>query len=134
MRPETNATARIVRNGDIFTLNFVIGKLETEPSSFVPASSNESDYPLGIKVDYLPEGFELVDAGVMVSKVDDSSNSSGKIFEGDVITDIQSGFQRYSISDPESFNEVISKFQSGEKIAIYGLRGNSNFIIPITVD
>lgn len=134
LRPETNATARIVRNGDIFTLNFVIGKLETEPSSFVPASSNESDYPLGIKVDYLPEGFELVDAGVMVSKVDDSSNSSGKIFEGDVITDIQSGFQRYSISDPESFNEVISKFQSGEKIAIYGLRGNSNFIIPITVD
>ena len=53
LRPETNATARIVRNGDIFTLNFVIGKLETEPSSFVPASSNESDYPLGIKVDYL---------------------------------------------------------------------------------
>ena len=134
LKPETNSTARVVRNGDIIVLKFVIGKLQTEGSSFVPASSSASDYPLGIKVEDLPEDFDKLDSGVIVSKVDNSSNSSSKIFEGDIITDIQSGFQRYSISDTKNFEDVVSNFQSGEKIAIYGLRGDSSFIVPITVD
>ena len=96
-------------------------------------SSNNAD-ALGIKVEDLPEDFDGVDEGVIVSKIDNSSNSATKILEGDIITDIQSGFQRYSIEDSDSFNEIVSKFQSGDKIAIFGLRGDSRFIVPITVD
>ena len=100
----------------------------------MPASSSDNEYPLGIKVEDLPEDFDGVDEGVIVSKIDNSSNSATKILEGDIITDIQSGFQRYSVEDSDSFNEIVSKFQSGDKIAIFGLRGDSRFIVPITVD
>ena len=115
-------------------LNFVLGKLESSDSTFVPASSTENEYPLGIKVEDLPDDFDAVDEGVIVSKIDNNSNSASKILEGDIITDIQSGFQRYSVKDSESFNDIVSKFRSGDKIAIFGLRGDSRFIVPITVD
>ena len=85
-------------------------------------------------VEDLPDDYEAAGEGVIVSKVDNSSNSATKILEGDVITDIQSGFQRYSVKDSDSFNDIVSKFQSGDKIAIFGLRENSRFIVPITVD
>ena len=107
---------------------------DSSNSTFVPASSTENEYPLGIKVEDLPDDYEAADEGVMVSKVDNSSNSATKILEGDVITDIQSGFQRYSVKDSDSFNEIVSKFESGDKIAIFGLRDGSRFIVPITVD
>ena len=132
--PGSESTAKIVRNGKTIKLDFVLGRLQSNNNTFVPASSSESKYPLGIKVDDLPEDFDGVDVGVVVTKVDNSANSATKIFEGDIITDIQSGFQRYSIKDSESFNEIISKFESGDKIAIFGLRDGSRFIVPITVD
>jgi serine protease Do len=132
--PGTKSTAKVVRNGKTIKLDFILGKLESSNSTFVPASSTENEYPLGIKVEDLPDDYEAVDEGVMVSKVDNSSNSATKILEGDVITDIQSGFQRYSVKDSDSFNDIVSKFQSGDKIAIFGLRENSRFIVPITVD
>jgi len=132
--PGTKSTAKVVRNGKTIKLDFILGKLESSNSTFVPASSTENEYPLGIKVEDLPDDYEAVDEGVMVSKVDNSSNSATKILEGDVITDIQSGFQRYSVKDSDSFNDIVSKFQSGDKIAIFGLRGDSRFIVPITVD
>jgi serine protease Do len=132
--PGTKSTAKVVRNGKTIKLDFVLGKLESSNSTFVPASSTENEYPLGIKVEDLPDDYEAADQGVMVSKVDNSSNSATKILEGDVITDIQSGFQRYSVRDSDSFNDIVSKFQSGDKIAIFGLRENSRFIVPITVD
>ncbi len=132
--PGTKSTAKVVRNGKTIKLDFILGKLESSNSTFVPASSTENEYPLGIKVEDLPDDYEAADEGVMVSKVDSSSNSATKILEGDVITDIQSGFQRYSVKDSDSFNDIVSKFQSGDKIAIFGLRENSRFIVPITVD
>ena len=132
--PGTKSTAKVVRNGKTIKLDFILGKLESSNSTFVPASSTENEYPLGIKVEDLPDDYEAADEGVMVSKVDNSSNSATKILEGDVITDIQSGFQRYSVKDSDSFNDIVSKFQSGDKIAIFGLRGDSRFIVPITVD
>ena len=132
--PGSKSTAKVVRNGKTIELDFVLGKLENSNNTFVPASSSDNEYPLGIKVEDLPEDFDGVDEGVIVSKIDNSSNSATKILEGDVITDIQSGFQRYSVEDSDSFNEIVSKFQSGDKIAIFGLRGDSRFIVPITVD
>ena len=132
--PGTKSTAKVVRNGKTIKLDFILGKLESSNSTFVPASSTENEYPLGIKVEDLPDDYEAVDEGVMVSKVDSSSNSATKILEGDVITDIQSGFQRYSVKDSDSFNDIVSKLRSGDKIAIFVLRGDSRFIVPITVD
>ena len=132
--PGSKSTAKVVRNGKTIKLDFILGRLENSNNTFVPASSTENEYPLGIKVEDLPEGFDGADEGVVVSKIDNSSNSATKILEGDIITDIQSGFQRYSVKDSESFNEIVSNFQSGDKIAIFGLRGDSRFIVPITVD
>ena len=132
--PGSKSTAKVVRNGKTIELDFVLGKLASSNNTFVPTSSSDNEYPLGIKVEDLPEDFDGVDEGVIVSKIDNSSNSATKILEGDIITDIQSGFQRYSIEDSDSFNEIVSKFQSGDKIAIFGLRGDSRFIVPITVD
>ena len=132
--PGSKSTAKVVRNGKTIKLDFILGRLENSNNAFVPTSSTENEYPLGIKVEDLPEDFDGADVGAIVSKIDNSSNSATKILEGDVITDIQSGFQRYSVKDSESFNEIVSKFQSGDKIAIFGLRGDSRFIVPITVD
>ena len=132
--PGSKSTAKVVRNGKTIELDFVLGKLASSNNTFVPTSSSDNEYPLGIKVEDLPEDFDGVDEGVIVSKIDNSSNSATKILEGDIITDIQSVFQRYSIEDSDSFNEIVSKFQSGDKIAIFGLRGDSRFIVPITVD
>ena len=132
--PGTKSTAKVVRNGKTIKLDFILGKLESSNNTFVPASSTENEYPLGIKVEDLPDDFDTADEGVVVTKVDNTSNSATKILEGDVITDIQSGFQRYSVKDSDSFNEIVSKFESGDKIAIFGLRGGSRFIVPITVD
>ena len=132
--PGTKSTAKVVRNGKTIKLDFVLGKLESSDNTFVPTSSKENEYPLGIKVEDLPDDFDAVDEGVVVSKIDNTSNSASKILEGDIITDIQSGFQRYSVKDSESFNDIVSKFRSGDKIAIFGLRGDSRFIVPITVD
>ena len=131
--PGTKSTAKVVRNGKTIKLDFVLGKLESSDNTFVPTSSKENEYPLGIKVEDLPDDFDAVDEGVIVSKIDNTSNSASKILEGDIITDIQSGFQRYSVKDSESFNDIVSKFRSGDKIAIFGLRGDSRFIVPITV-
>ena len=132
--PGSKSTAKVVRNGKTIKLDFELGKLESADNTFVPASSSEIKYPLGIKVEDLSDDFDGVDAGVVVSKVDNSSSSATKILEGDIITDIQSGFQRYSIENTQSFDEIVSKFESGDKIAIFGLRGDSRFIVPITVD
>ena len=132
--PGSKSTAKVVRNGKTIKLDFELGKLESADNTFVPASSSETKYPLGIKVEDLPDDFDGADSGVVVSKVDNSASSATKILEGDIITDIQSGFQRYSIGDSQSFDEIVSKFESGDKIAIFGLRGGSRFIVPITVD
>ena len=111
--PGTKSTAKVVRNGKTIKLDFILGKLESSNNTFVPASSTENEYPLGIKVEDLPDDYEAADEGVMVSKVDNSSNSATKILEGDVITDIQSGFQRYSVKDSDSFDDIVSKTSDG---------------------
>ena len=56
--------------------------------------------------------------------------NSSPLVHGELIT----GLRLYSVKDSDSFNDIVSKFQSGDKIAIFGLRGDSRFIVPITVD
>ena len=107
--------------------------MENAQASFTPVKSETSNNPIGLQVENLSDAIDEIDHGVAVSSVDSDSASSGKIFEGDIITDIQAGFQRFKVEDAKDFNEIIKKFETGDKIAIFGYRDNSRFIVPITV-
>ena len=107
--------------------------MENAQATFTPAKSETSNNPIGLQVENLSDATDEIDHGVAVSTVDSDSASSGKIFEGDIITDIQAGFQRFKVEDAKDFNEIIKKFETGDKIAIFGYRDNSRFIVPITV-
>ena len=133
LEPGSQANAQIIRNGKVITLEFTLGKLENTQASFTPAKSETSNNPIGLQVENLSDATDEIDHGVAVSTVDSDSASSGKIFEGDIITDIQAGFQRFKVEDAKDFNEIIKKFETGDKIAIFGYRDNSRFIVPITV-
>ena len=133
LEPGSQANAQIIRNGKVITLEFTLGKLENTQASFTPAKSETSNNPIGLQVENLSDAIDEIDHGVAVSSVDSDSASSGKIFEGDIITDIQAGFQRFKVEDAKDFNEIIKKFETGDKIAIFGYRDNSRFIVPITV-
>lgn len=133
LEPGSQANAQIIRNGKEITLEFTLGKLENARASFTPAKSETSNNPIGLQVENLSDATDEIDHGVAVSTVDSDSASSGKIFEGDIITDIQAGFQRFKVEDAKDFNEIIKKFETGDKIAIFGYRDNSRFIVPITV-
>tara|TARA_A100001388_G_C28755738_1_gene494848 strand:- start:361 stop:1737 length:1377 start_codon:yes stop_codon:yes gene_type:complete len=133
LEPGSQANAQIIRNGKEITLEFTLGKLENAQASFTPAKSETSNNPIGLQVENLSDATDEIDHGVAVSTVDSDSASSGKIFEGDIITDIQAGFQRFKVEDAKDFNEIIKKFETGDKIAIFGYRDNSRFIVPITV-
>lgn len=133
LEPGSQANAQIIRNGKEITLEFTLGKLENAQASFTPAKFETSNNPIGLQVENLSDATDEIDHGVAVSTVDSDSASSGKIFEGDIITDIQAGFQRFKVEDAKDFNEIIKKFEKGDKIAIFGYRDNSRFIVPITV-
>ena len=133
LEPGSQANAQIIRNGKEITLEFTLGKLENAQASFTPAKFETSNNPIGLQVENLSDATDEIDHGVAVSTVDSDSASSGKIFEGDIITDIQAGFQRFKVEDAKDFNEIIKKFETGDKIAIFGYRDNSRFIVPITV-
>ena len=70
--------------------------------SFVPAKSQNSADPIGIKVAEIdrdnPSMSNLPD-GVIVSRVDPGSPASGKVNRGDVITMIQYKGKKYDIFD-----------------------------------
>ena len=87
--PGTKSTAKVVRNGKTIKLDFILGKLESSNSTFVPASSTENEYPLGIKVEDLPDDYDAVDDGVIVSNHGGIANDAG-IAPIDALPDIVS--------------------------------------------
>ena len=136
IKPNTKASARVVRDGDEINLDFILGELPVNSESFVPAKTQSSSDPLGLKVADIdrdnPSMANMPD-GVIVSRVNLNSAASGKINRGDLITMIQYKGKKYEVSDVESFTEALENFSSGNKIAIHLIRGGNRIITSITL-
>ncbi|MFL2700857.1 MAG: Do family serine endopeptidase [Gammaproteobacteria bacterium] len=137
IKPNTEADAKVIRDGEEITLNFVLGELPVNKDSFVPAKTQSSTDPLGLKVADIdrdnPSMTNLPD-GVIVSRVSPNSSASGKITRGDVITMIQYRGKKYDIFDTESFDKAVDNFSSNDKIAIHLIRSGNRLIQSITLN
>jgi len=137
IQPKTKAMAKVIRNGEEIKLKFTLGELPVNSESFVPAKSQNSADPIGIKVAEIdrdnPSMSNLPD-GVIVSRVDPGSPASGKINRGDIITMIQHKGKKYDIFDTETYEEAIDDFISGNKIALHLNRNGNRIIRSITIN
>ena len=122
IQPKTKAIGKVIRDGEEIKLKFTLGELPVNKESFVPAKSQNSSDPIGIKVAEIdrdnPSMSNLPD-GVIVSRVNPGSPAAGKVTRGDVITMIQYKGKKYDIFDTDSYEEALDNFTSGNKIALH---------------
>ena len=137
IQPKTKAMAKVIRNGEEIKLKFTLGELPVNSESFVPAKSQNSADPIGIKVAEIdrdnPSMSNLPD-GVIVSRVDPGSPASGKINRGDIITMIQHKGKKFDIFGTDTYEEAIDDFISGNKIALHLNRNGNRIIRSITIN
>jgi len=137
IQPETKAKAKIIRDGEEIELKFFLGELPVNQESFVPAKTQGSSDPIGIKVadvDRDNPSMANLPEGVIVSRVNPGSPASGKVIRGDLITMIQYRGKKYEIFDVDSYDEALENFSSGDKIAIHLNRNGSTVIRSITIN
>ena len=137
IQPETKAKAKIIRDGEEIELKFILGELPVNQESFVPAKTQGSSDPIGIKVAEVDRDnptMANLPEGVIVSRVNPGSPASGKVMRGDLITMIQYKGKKYEVFDVESYNEALENFSSGDKIAIHLNRNGSTVIRSITIN
>ena len=137
IQPKTKAIGKVIRDGDEIKLKFTLGELPVNKESFVPAKSQNSSDPIGIKVAEIdrdnPSMSNLPD-GVIVSRVNPGSPAAGKVTRGDVITMIQYKGKKYDIFDTDSYEEALDNFISGNKIALHLNRNGNRLIRSITIN
>ena len=137
IQPETKAIGKVIRDGEEIKLKFILGELPVNKESFVPAKSQNSSDPIGIKVAEIdrdnPSMSNLPD-GVIVSRVNPGSPAAGKVTRGDVITMIQYKGKKYDIFNTDSYEEALNNFTSGNKIALHLNRNGSRIIRSITIN
>ena len=137
IKPNTNAKAIVIRDGDEIELEFVLGELPVNNDSFIPAKINTSSDPIGLKVAEIdrdnPSMSNLPD-GVIVSRVNPNSPASGKLNRGDLITMIQHKGKKFKVYDVDTFDEAVDNFSTGEKIAIHIIRNGTRLIRSITLN
>ena len=137
IKPNTNAKAIVIRDGNEIELEFVLGELPINNESFIPAKINTSSDPIGLKVAEIdrdnPSMSNLPD-GVIVSRVNPNSPASGKLNRGDLITMIQHKGKKFKVYDVDTFDEAVDNFSTGEKIAIHIIRNGTRLIRSITLN
>ena len=137
IQPKTKAIGKVIRDGEEIKLKFTLGELPVNKESFVPAKSQNSSDPIGIKVAEIdrdnPSMSNLPD-GVVVSRVNPGSPAAGKVTRGDVITMIQYKGKKYDIFDTDSYEEALDNFTSGNKIALHLNRNGNRLIRSITIN
>ena len=137
IKPDSLAKAKVIRDGKEITLDFVLGELPITSEQFIPAKTQQSSDPLGLKVADIdrdnPSMTNMPD-GVIVSRVNPNSAASGKVNRGDVITMIQYKGQKYMVYDVDSFNQVLNNFSSNNKIASHLIRNGTRLIRSVTLN
>ena len=137
IKPDSLAKAKVIRDGKEITLDFVLGELPITSEQFVPAKTQQSSDPLGLKVADIdrdnPSMTNMPD-GVIVARVNPNSAASGKVNRGDVITMIQYKGQKYMVYDVDTFNQALSNFSSNNKIAIHLIRNGTRLIRSVTLN
>ena len=137
IKPNTNAKAIVIRDGEEIELEFVLGELPVNNESFIPAKINTSSDPIRLKVAEIdrdnPSMSNLPD-GVIVSRVNPNSPASGKLNRGDLITMIQHKGKKFKVYDVDTFDEAVDNFSTGEKIAIHIIRNGTRLIRSITLN
>jgi len=137
IQPKSKANAKVIRDGKTITLKFVLGELPADQRTFVPAKAEVSSDPLGLKIENLSADNSKPndpDEGVLVIRVNKGSPASGKITKGDIITEVIAKGKRYAIEDATSFESLVAKFSSGDKLAIVGRRNGNRFFVAVTVN
>ena len=137
IKPDSSAKAKVIRDGKEITLDFVLGELPVNSEQFIPAKTQQSSDPLGLKVadiDRDNPSMTNMPEGVIVSRVNPNSAASGKVNRGDVITMIQYKGQKYMVYDVDSFNQALSNFSTNNKIAIHLIRNGTRLIRSVTLN
>ena len=137
IKPNTEAIAKVIRDGEEISLEFILGELPVNSDTFIPAKTQTSSDPIGIKVADLdrdnPSMANMPD-GVIVSRVNPNSPASGKVNRGDVITMIQFKGKKYEVFNVKSFNDALENFSTGDKVAVHLIRSGNRFIRSITLN
>ena len=137
IQPKAKANAKVIRDGKDITLKFVLGELPADERTFIPAKTEISSDPLGLKIENLvTENARPNDPedGVLVTRVNNGSPAYGRLASGDIITEIISKGKRHEIEDVEFFKNLMQEFVSGDKLAIVGRRNGNRFFVAVTVD
>ena len=137
IKPNTNAKAKVIRDGVEIELDFILGELPVNKETFVPAKSNVSSDPIGLKVadvDRDNPSMSNLPEGVIVTRVNPNSPASGKLIRGDLITMIQHRGKKFEVYNSDSFDDAVNEFSSGDKIAIHIIRNGSRLIQSITLN
>ena len=137
IKPNTNSSAKVIRDGKEIILTFTLSELPVNNDAFIPAKTQSSSDPIGLKVADIdrdnPSMANMPD-GVIVSRINANSPASGKVNRGDIITMIQYMGKKYDIVSVESFEEAIINFSSGDKIAVHLIRNGSRVIQSLTIN
>ena len=137
IKPDSRASAKVIRDGKEISLDFVLGELPINNETFIPAKTQSSSDPIGLKVVDIdrdnPSMANMPD-GVIVSRVNPNSAASGKVNRGDIITMIQYKGKKFDVNGVDSFNEALDNFSSGNKIAIHLIRNGNRLITSITLN
>jgi len=137
IQPKAKANAKVIRDGKNITLKFVLGELPADERTFIPAKTEISSDPLGLKIENLSsENARPNDPenGVVVTRVNNGSPAYGKLTSGDIITEIISKGKRHEIEDVAFFEGLMQEFAAGDKLAIVGRRNGNRFFVAVTVD
>jgi serine protease Do len=130
VKPGTDATAKVWREGKEQTLHVAIGELPPEKIASAGAMQDGGG-KLGLAVqDLTPQQRKQLDlkGGVLVGSVDGAAARAG-IQEGDVVIAVN-GEQ---IESTSQFKTLVDKAPGGKPLALLIQRGDARLYVPVTV-
>ncbi len=138
MTPINNkATLKIIRQGEIKTVEFKVGLLPDEVDKLAEAKAAApklSHNRLGVSVidltDTQREALQMAKNGVLVQDVAKGPAKDAGIQRGDVILRIQNTV----IRDAEDFEKIVKKLPAGKSVAVLIQRQGSPVFLAVKVD
>ena len=136
-KPGTNVNARVFRDGKYISVNVKIGTFPNQESNeTAPEVPKNPSLPLGLELGSLQDERELLEdtEGVRVLEVLSSSPAFGRLFRGDIITEVKAGNTSFKITSIEDFKNALDSFDTGDIILIIGNRNGTNIFEPVEIE